>query len=390
MSAAAALLVQASETPLAMIAAIARANAEDVDATGRFPVEAVTAMRAQGLLAALVPPEFGGPGQTMSQVAAACYEIGKVCASSAMILAMHHIQLACVVRHAGTSIWHQRFLTQVAKDGLLLASVTSEVGVGGSMRTSLCALMPGAANRFDLEKYATAISYGAYADALLVTTRASPGADATDQVLVVVPTADAALQRTGGWNAMGMRGTCSEAFHLQASGSLDQVLPASFAAIAAETMVPVSHLLWCSLWAGIAADAAARARAFLRQAMRKARADGTPPGTSRLVGAVERLQMVECRVNAALVHYESAGQAESFAAMASINMLKTGVSEMCLEVVQEALLVCGFAGYSNTGPFSLSRHLRDLSSARIMINNDRIRQNTARLLLLQPPSLGIG
>jgi acyl-CoA dehydrogenase len=254
-------------------------------------------------------------------------------------------------------------------------------------------LQPGATpDRFVLEKRATAISYGAYADALLVTTRARPDADASDQVLVVVPKDGADLQCTGGWNAMGMRGTCSEAFHLRSAGRMDQVLPVPFVQIAAETMVPVSHLLWASLWAGIAVDAVTRARSFLRQAVRNAPGNPMPPGASRLVCAVERLQMVEARINAALVLYAArvAGQTESFATAASMNMLKTGASEVCLEVVQEALLVCGFAGYSNAGPFSLSRHLRDLNSARLMINNDRIRDNTARLMLLQSPLLGVG
>jgi acyl-CoA dehydrogenase len=70
-------------------------------------------------------------------------------------------------------------------------------------------------------------------------------------------------------------------------------------------------------------------------------------------------------------------------------MLKTGVSEACLAVVEEALLVCGFAGYANEGPYSLSRHLRDIHSARLMIHNDRVRDNTANLLMLQAPALGL-
>jgi acyl-CoA dehydrogenase len=380
-------------TPLSRVVAVARAQADSVDTEGRFPAESIGAMREAGLLGALVPTALGGPGQSITQMAAACYAIGQACASSAMILAMHHIQLACLVDHATTSPWHRAFLGRVAQEGLLLASVTSEVGVGGSMRTSLCALQPGETpGRFALEKRSTAISYGAYADALLVTCRARPDADASDQMLVVVPTAGADLKSTGGWNAMGMRGTCSEAFHLRATGEMVQVLPAPFAQIAAESMVPVSHLLWASLWAGIAADAVTRARSFLRQVMRKAPGNPMPPGGSRLVHAVERLQMVEARINATLAQHAAAvpGQTESFAAAAAINMLKTGASETCLEIVQEALLVCGFAGYSNTGPFSLSRHLRDLNSARLMINNDRIRDNTARLLLLQSPLLGVG
>jgi len=381
------------DTPLSRVVAVARAHAASVDSNGRFPAESIAAMREAGLLGALVPVALGGPGQSVAQMAAACYAVGKVCASSAMVLAMHHIQLACLVNHAGTGAWHRMFLGRVVQEGLLLASVTSEAGIGGNMRTSLCALQAGpTADRFLLEKRATAISYGAYADALLVTLRARPDSDASDQVLVVVPTLGADLQCTGGWDAMGMRGTCSEAFHLRSAGGMEQVLPVPFARIAADTMVPVSHLLWASLWAGIAADAIARAWSFLRQALRKAPGGALPPGASRLVGAVERLQMVEARINAALAHYAAAGAepAASFAAATAINMLKTGASEICLEVVQEALMVCGFAGYSNAGPFSLSRHLRDITSARLMINNDRIRDNTARLLMLQPPILGVG
>jgi acyl-CoA dehydrogenase len=379
--------------PLSHVVAVARAQAESVDIEGRFPSESIAAMRETGLLGALVPVALGGPGLSVTHVARACYAIGQACASSAMVLAMHHIQLACLVDHAGDSAWHQNYLSRVAQEGLLLASVTSEAGVGGSMRTSLCALQLDAApGRFTLEKRATAISYGAYADALLVTARSLPDADASDQVLVVVPSAGAELERTGGWNAMGMRGTCSEAFHLRSAGAMSQVLPVPFAQIAAETMVPVSHLLWASLWAGIAADAVARARSFLRRSMRKTPGGALAPGASRLVGAVEKLQMVEARINAALAHHSARTTPpdQSFAAAAALNMLKTGASEICLEVVQEALLVCGFAGYSNAGPFSLSRHLRDLNSARLMINNDRIRENTARLLLLQPPMLGVG
>ena len=220
---------------------------------------------------------------------------------------------------------------------------------------------------------------------LLVTARSAAAADRSDQVLVVVPAGDGVLARTGGWDTMGMRGTCSEAFLVQASGETDQILPASFARIAAETMVPVSHLLWSSLWCGIAADAVTRARQFLRAKMRGGQG-AVPDGADRLVRAVEQLQATEAQVRAALAAYAAGAPDGSFAGAAGINMLKTMVSTTCLEIAGEAMLVCGFAGYSNEGPYSLSRHLRDLHSARLMIHNDRVRANTARLLMMQGPA----
>ena len=48
-----------------------------------------------------------------------------------------------------------------------------------------------------------------------------------------------------------------------------QILPVPFADISAQTMLPVSHLLWSALWLGIATDAVARARAFVRAEARK-------------------------------------------------------------------------------------------------------------------------
>jgi acyl-CoA dehydrogenase len=304
-----------------------------------------------------------------------------------MVFAMHQIQVACLARHGMRDEWHRRFLARVADGDMLLASITSEEQVDGAMRASRCALVRDR-GVFTLEKRATAISYGAFADAFLVTSRADGEAHESHQVLTVVERGHAELIRTGGWDAMGMRGTCTESFVFRTRGSLDQVLATPFARIAAETIVPVSHMLWSSLWAGIAADAVARARRLLRTRMRGS--DGaTPRGAVPLMRAVETLHMVEARVKLALARFESEADAGCFGDTVELNSLKTGVSEACLDVVGQVLRICGFAGYSNTGPYSVSRHLRDICSASLMVGNDRIRDNTARLLVLQPPAFGI-
>jgi acyl-CoA dehydrogenase len=65
-----------------------------------------------------------------------------------------------------------------------------------------------------------------------------------------------------------------------------------------------------------------------------------------------------------------------------MNNLKTGSSQMAVQVINHALLTCGLAGYRNDTPYSIGRHLRDAHSAALMINNDRILANTANLLLV--------
>ena len=111
-------------------AAIAAANADDVDRRSRIPEEALSAMQADGLLGLLVPPECGGPGRRLSHVASMCHALAQSCGASGMIYAMHQIQVACIVAHAGKSAWPRELLRRIATDQLLLGSVTSEVGTG--------------------------------------------------------------------------------------------------------------------------------------------------------------------------------------------------------------------------------------------------------------------
>ena len=91
-------------------ALVAATHAADVDAKSRFPAETFEAIRDARLLSALVPVELGGSGASMRDLAESCAILGQVCGSSAMILAMHHIQVACIVRHARSSPFFERYV----------------------------------------------------------------------------------------------------------------------------------------------------------------------------------------------------------------------------------------------------------------------------------------
>jgi acyl-CoA dehydrogenase len=145
------------------------------------------------------------------------------------------------------------------------------------------------------------------------------------------------------------------------------------------------------VWLGIAADAVARARAFLRQQGRGGSATLSPSGY-RLARATSLLQLMQSRLSLALKDYEAtfadASCSPPLRLGADMNTLKTSVSELCLEVTQHALMICGINGYRNGSPFSLGRHIRDLLSAPIMINNDRMLETTGSLLLMHKPTSG--
>jgi acyl-CoA dehydrogenase len=373
------------------VAAVAAEHAAAVDVDSRFPAEALAAARAERLLGAAVPREFGGESARFSDVVDVCYVLGRACASSALIYAMHQTKVACIARHGQGSPWHEDLLRRIASEQLLLASSTTEGERGGDLRNSQAAIEQRDGG-IALERAATVISYGAMADGLVTTARRSTAAASSDQVLVVFLKADYTLERHKGWNALGMRGTCSEGFRLTASAGAEQILPVSYDEIHARTMMPVAHLLWSGAWAGIAAAAVERARAFVRKATH--RADGKlPPAAAHLTRANASLQRLRSLVAGAAQRFEMAADdavvLESVDFQTSMNLCKVNASELAVVTVMSAMQACGLAGYRNDGEFSVGRHLRDILSSPIMISNDRIMANLAMASLLSgaPASL---
>lgn len=372
---------------------IAARHADDVDAKARFPKEAFAALKEQKLLGILVPRSEGGPGADLAEVVSICHALGQACASTAMIYAMHQIQVACIVRHGAASAWQKTFLKRLAAEQLLLASATSEAGVGGDVRSSICAVEE-KGGRFSLQKNATVISYGADAQGILVTARRTPQSPASDQVIVVLPKDGARLEHSQGWDTLGMRGTCSDGWHVKAEGEMGQIIPVPYADVSAQTMLPTSHLAWSAVWLGIATDAVNRARAFLRGEARKKPGEKLP-GTVRLAEAAQLLHLMKSTLVASLRQYEAAMGSEDKIASphfaVAMNNLKVGASRLVVQIVGEALLATGLAGYRNDSLHSLGRHLRDAHSAALMVNNDRILANTANLMLAlreEPELLG--
>jgi acyl-CoA dehydrogenase len=359
--------------------------ADAVDREARFPEEGIAALRGAGMLGLLVPTQLGGEGVAVGGVVGICHALGQYCANTAMVYAMHQIQLACLVLHAQGAPWPRAFLQRAAFEQLLIASATTEAETGGDVTRSACAL-EWRGERFGVVKRGTVISYGAQADAVLLTARRNPDAAATDQSLVLLARGDYALEVSDEWNALGMRGTCSRTYTLIGGGQAEQVLPLPYAELSAYTMLPVSHLVWAAVWAGIAAGAVARAQAYSRAQARK-KPGAVPAGATRLADAVGLLQQMHALVTCAAQRYEAARHHQddlrSFAFAIEMNTLKTTVSEAAVRAVQQALMVCGLSGYRNDSPYSVARHLRDAHSAALMVNNDRITANTAQMLLVQ-------
>jgi acyl-CoA dehydrogenase len=342
--------------------------AEDVDVNARFPHESVAAFRDSGLLSAMVPTELGGRGARPSEIAAAVRAIAAHCCSSALVLAMHSMEISNLSRH-GTTEPLRELQREVLADQLLFANANSEVGAGGDVGRSICALER-VDGRLTLTKEALAISYGEYADMVVATARRTVDSEPGDQVQVIMRRPE--LEPRSDWDALGLRGTCSRAFVLRADVDEDLIYPVPFSLIGAAGGLQAQLLFLSSVWVGVADAAAAQAHTYVRAAGRKDPST-TPPSAlrlSELSGGLNQSRALLDSVGRA-VDAADAENIDDPALLSSLRTLKISTSRIGVDVARGALEICGIAAYQRGTKFTIERLLRDAHGGLVMVSNDR-------------------
>jgi acyl-CoA dehydrogenase len=305
-------------------------------------------------------------------------QLAQECANTAMVFAMHQIQVAMLVRHGETPELHT-FLGELASSHLLVANAFSEVGIGGDARRSACA-MTLTGTGFVIEKQASVASYALYADAVFLSARHDEDAQPEDQVFVLSRPPELVLEPLGEWDAIGLRGTDSRPFKMTAAGPMGYIVPIPGNDVLGSTGVAVNNLFQSAVWLGIAESAAGRAHGYLK---RKRDTDPANPAPLRLAELAAPLQQLRDTMDHAQQEADAvfSGVQEGDARTAlTMNTLKVSASGLALEIVQAALLICGIEGYRNGSPYSLGRHLGDVYAGMLMVNNDRVLMNSGQIL----------
>ena len=364
-------------------ARVAAPRAADVDREGRFPSEATEAMRSSGLLGCLVPVPLGGEGATLAEVSESICAMAAHCASSALVLAMHQIEVAYLINHGATDAL-QDLLRKVATGDVLMANANSEVGLGGDVSRSFCALTHHD-GRVHLEKDVLALSYAEYADAITVNCRRDPEAAESDQVMLICGPGSFTVEATGEWDTLGLTWTCSSGYRLVVDESADMVLTDSWSTVVNQTGLAATAASLNSVWLGIAEAAAATAHASVRAEAR--RSIGTPPPSAlRLAELVVVLGQARAVLATTLDHIMAAGggtdMEDDLPLVLEMRDLKLSMTTLCTDVVLRALSVCGLSGYKRDSRFSVERNVRDVLGGQLMANNNRFYVDNAQLLLM--------
>lgn len=361
-------------------------HAQDVDQKARFPQESFAAIKSLKLMSAYVPVEMGGMGLNVEQISKICEVLALYCGSTAMVYSMHKIQVACIIHHCMEVDYFKRYVEKLVSEQRLIASATTEIGTGGDLLSSFCAVEENN-GQFKLTKKAPVISYGEQADDLMLTARRNNDAPNSDQVGILLTREQFQLEPISGWDTLGFRGTCSSGFIVTASASIDQVNPVPFTEILSQTMHPFAHITWASLWSGICADAVANARKFVKNSLRR-NPDMPPISSIRLAEVSGSLTNMRSNISTSINEYTrmlKVGDSDAFTNFGfstRINNLKISSSQMLIDIVGKAMMICGISSYRNDSELSLCRHIRDAYGASLMVNNDRILMHNATLVVM--------
>jgi isovaleryl-CoA dehydrogenase len=192
-------------------------GAASVDADGAFPRAQLDALGAAGILALTVPAACGGGGAGLREAAVVTRELGSVCGSTAMVVAMHYSAVAGLVAAGDKDT-----LVAIAAGTHLSTLAFSEVGSRSHFWApmSTAVLAPdGATVRLDAFK--SWVTSAGQADSYVWSSRplaSGPGEDAGDAVggtasgpmtLWLVPAGAAGLSAVGPFDGLGLRGNSS-------------------------------------------------------------------------------------------------------------------------------------------------------------------------------------
>jgi alkylation response protein AidB-like acyl-CoA dehydrogenase len=184
---------------------VIRPNAERVDAEGIFPRDNLRALGRAGWNGALLPEKLGGLGLDHVAFAIAAEEIGRVCASTALVYVMH-VGAAQTVALYGTDDQKNRWLGR-ARDGVIGTYSTSEKASGGHWWYNFSqAARDGDDYVVTAEKSFTTSS--GQADYYVVQTR-SPDARGPTDITFFIVDGKAPGIRPGKWEALGVHGNHS-------------------------------------------------------------------------------------------------------------------------------------------------------------------------------------
>lgn len=360
-------------------------NADRTDKDASWPELGIRAMQQEGLGGLVVPAAYGGKGQGLLTLARVCEVLAQECASTAICYGMHCVGSSVISANA-TPHQQERFLTPINEGRHITTLSLSEAGTGTHFylpQTGLEAISP---DEFSLTGSKTFVTNGGRADSYVVSAvTVSPEAPIGQFSCVVIPAESKGICWGANWDGLGMRGNSSRTMELQGvrvprSDLLgkegDQIW------YIFNVVTPYFLMAMAGTFLGVATSALDEAKRHL------IRRYHTHTGSSLAHAPVlqHRLGTLWATLERTrrLIYYAAtsfdAGEPD---ALTAVMAAKVEAADCVVNVVNEAMTLCGGIGYRTGSKLHLL--LRDARAAHLMSpTTDILRMWIGRALLGQP------
>ena len=367
---------------LRVIDEVVAPGAAEVDASGEFPREQVSALGAAGLLALTVPDDLGGGGAGLREAADVIRELGSVCGSTAMVVTMHYAAVAAL-----TAAGDKETLTAIAAGQHLSTLAFSEQGSRSHFwapLSSAALLDDGQAVRLVAAK--SWVTSAGHADSYVWSSRPLGGdAAAGPMTLWLVPAGAAGLSVAGTFDGLGLRGNASAPM---IADGVTVPLSAMLGADGAGLDLALAAVLPVFLICSAAMSAGLLRRLADETALHLGRTRLEHLGVSLAQQTVPRAQLARLRIEAdrtwALVS-ETLAAVESGREDAQLLVLevKAAAGEAAADAADLALKAGGGAAFRKESV--VERLFRDSRAARVMApTTDALHDFIGRALLGLP------
>jgi alkylation response protein AidB-like acyl-CoA dehydrogenase len=350
--------------PLEAIAA----DAQAVDAEGRFPRVAIGELARAGLLGVGLPQSLGGAGGGPLEFVEVVEQVAGACASTGMVYVMHVVGAQTLLAGAGEegATGPQREALEAMAAGRHLTTLAySERGSRGHFWAQVShAVEDGDGLVVDADK--TWATSAGHADSYVLAVGAPNTDDPLSTELYLVSADADGVTIPAHFDGLGMRGNASAPLRVRGLRlGAQQRLGDEASGFG---LMMTATLPWFTL--GSAACSVGIAAAALEAAIAhatRARLEHEDASLAQIPGVRARLAYarVRLRESRALLREVAAAVArDDPSAQEGVLAVKASAAEMAIEVTDLAMRVGGGAAYSKHGP--LERHLRDARAAAVM------------------------
>ena len=341
------------------VLAIASEHAHDVDERGRFPEEAVAALRASGLLGLTLPTESGGLGGGPQDLVDVVGALAAACGSTAMIYLMH--VSASMPLATATPREMPGLLADLATGRILASLAFSEAGSRSHFWAPVSQpVADGAGLRVSAKK--SWVTSAGHAELYVISTKT---ADAAGVDLYAIPADTPGVTVDRPWSGMGFRGNASSPMTFDVA--LPDDLRLGGAGAGTDLMLGVV-LPWFNL--GNSAVSLGLSRAAVEAALRHtagARLEHLDQSLSALPTIRAQLAKMSIELASASAYLDRA--ASRVAEPADDTPLfvlgsKAASNDTALRITDAAMRVCGGAAFSQH--LQIDRYFRDARAGHVM------------------------